>query len=80
MSYSSMMPSPPSLPVNLSSSKFDNTVKEEELCQSAIKRHTIDAILGLPRLGGLCGEEEDLGDLEEEGGGKQKFGLDRDGE
>ena len=56
-------------------------MKEEELGQSQIKRHTIDAILGLPRLGGFCLEEDGEGgelDLEEQRA-KQKFHLDRDG-
>ena len=57
-------------------------MKEEELGQSQIKRHTIDAILGLPRLGGFCLEEEEgeSGELDlEEQRAKQKFHLDRDG-
>ena len=57
-------------------------MKEEELGQSQIKRHTIDAILGLPRLGGFCLEEEgESGELDlEEQRAKQKFHLERDGE
>ena len=82
MSYSSSCPPPP-LPINLSSSKYSSggEVKEEELGQSQIKRHTIDAILGLPRLGGFCLEEEgESGELDlEEQRAKQKFHLDRDG-
>ena len=82
MSYSSVQhPScpPPPLPINLSSSKYSSggEVKEEELGQSQIKRHTIDAILGLPR---FCAEEDsESGDLEGQRG-KQKFHLERDGE
>ena len=77
MSYSSTLASP-GRPINLTSGKFEPAVKEEELGSSAIKRHTIDAILGLPRLGGYCLEEEDA-ELEEEERSKQKFLLDRDG-
>ena len=87
MSYSSVQhPScpPPPLPINLSNSKYSSggEVKEEELGQSQIKRHTIDAILGLPRLGGFCLEEEgESGELDlEEQRAKQKFHLERDGE
>ena len=80
MSYTAL-PSPPRA-INLSQGQFEGSVKEEELGASAIKRHTIDAILGLPRVGGFCMEDEDdCGELDDgEMGGKQKFGLDCDGE
>ena len=82
MSYSSVQQNcpPPPLPINLSSSKYSGGAEvkeEEELGQSQIKRHTIDAILGLPR---FCVEEDsESGDLEGQRG-KQKFHLERDGE
>ena len=80
MSYSSVQQNcpPPPLPINLSSSKYSGGAEvKEELGQSQIKRHTIDAILGLPR---FCVEEDsESGDLEGQRG-KQKFHLERDGE
>jgi hypothetical protein len=87
MSYSTVagpqgLQGPQGLAINLTSGNFEAAVKEEEELGSSIKRHTIDAILGLPRLGGFCADEDDeAAELEEEErAGKQKFGLDRDGE
>ena len=54
MSFTSVSPAP----INLTS-KLEIEIKnetEEEDAHTAIKRHTIDAILGLPRLSGYHGE------------------------
>ena len=94
MSYSSAMSAVTTSPINLIS-KLDmpniKTEEDEELSNgatTAIKRHTIDAILGLPRLGGfnLDGsldqrglmdpsgrERASFSESEAEGGDKDKF-------
>ena len=79
MSFTSVSPAP----INLTS-KLEMEIKNEteEDAHSAIKRHTIDAILGLPRLAGYhedmmnrssFSESEDLAE-------KDKSGLEGDGE
>ena len=80
MSFTSVSPAP----INLTS-KLEMEIKNEteEDAHTAIKRHTIDAILGLPRLAGYHGEmmnrssfSESEVDLTE----KDKSGLEGDGE
>jgi len=100
MSYSSAMSAVTTSPINLTSKLDMSAIKTEEDDldvggHTAIKRHTIDAILGLPRLGGFnpetmmdqrgmldtSGRERaSFSESEAEGGDKEKFIMDRDGE
>ena len=80
MSFTSVSPAP----INLTS-KLEMEIKNEseEEAHSAIKRHTIDAILGLPR---LAGYHEDMmnrssfSESEVDLAEKDKSGLEGDGE
>ena len=101
MSYSSAMSAVTTSPINLTSKLDMSNIKTEEddLAvggHTAIKRHTIDAILGLPRLAGFhpdgtmvdqrglldtSGRERaSFSESEAEGGDKEKFLMDREGE
>ena len=93
MSYSSSMAAVSTSPINLTSKLDMQNIKTEEdempsNGTTAIKRHTIDAILGLPRLGGfnldgsMMGrgmldnstmERTSFSESEHDGGDKEKF-------
>ena len=77
MSFSSVSQAPINLTSKLEMEIKSESEELESPGMTAIKRHTIDAILGLPR---FCVEEDtESGDLEGQRG-KQKFHLERDGE
>ena len=74
MSFTSVSPAP----INLTS-KLEMEIKNEseEDAPTAIKRHTIDAILGLPRLAGFhqAMNRNSFSESEADLGDKEKVGL-----